>query len=79
MRSRLGGHWSQLGTLRRNSSKSPAEVPASGARRGFDDIPIARFVAPPLTTVWLAIADLSAHVIERLFWGCAGAEERAVQ
>ncbi len=33
---------------------------------GFDDIPIARFLTPPLTTVRVPIADLGASAVERL-------------
>ena len=41
-------------------------VPADIALAGFDDIPIARFVTPPLTTVRVRIADLGRLAFERL-------------
>lgn len=41
-------------------------VPDAIALAGFDDIPIARFVTPPLTTVRVRIADLGRRAFERL-------------
>ena len=41
-------------------------VPDDIALTGFDDIPIARFVSPPLTTVRIRIADLGQRALERL-------------
>jgi LacI family transcriptional regulator len=41
-------------------------VPDEIALAGFDDIPIARFVSPPLTTVRIRIADLGQRALERL-------------
>lgn len=41
-------------------------VPADIALAGFDDIPIARFMSPPLTTVHVTIADLGARALDRL-------------
>jgi LacI family transcriptional regulator len=41
-------------------------VPEDIALAGFDDIPIARFVTPPLTTVRVRIADLGRRAFERL-------------
>jgi len=41
-------------------------VPGDIALAGFDDIPIARFVTPPLTTVRVRIADLGRRAFERL-------------
>jgi LacI family transcriptional regulator len=41
-------------------------VPDEIALAGFDDIPIARFVTPPLTTVRVRIAELGRLAIERL-------------
>jgi LacI family transcriptional regulator len=46
--------------------KAGVKVPEEVAVAGFDDIPIARFLTPPLTTVGVAIADLGACAIERL-------------
>lgn len=42
------------------------QVPADIALAGFDDIPIARYVSPPLTTVRVRIADLGRSALERL-------------
>ncbi|MGH8174352.1 MAG: LacI family DNA-binding transcriptional regulator [Rhodanobacteraceae bacterium] len=41
-------------------------VPGGIALAGFDDIPIARFVTPPLTTVRVRIDDLGRRAMERL-------------
>jgi len=41
-------------------------VPDDVALAGFDDIPIARFVTPPLTTVRVRIADLGHAALEQL-------------
>jgi LacI family transcriptional regulator len=41
-------------------------VPEDIALAGFDDIPTARFVVPPLTTVRVQIADLGACALDRL-------------
>jgi LacI family transcriptional regulator len=41
-------------------------VPGDFALAGFDDIPIARFMTPPLTSVRVSIADLGARALERL-------------
>jgi LacI family transcriptional regulator len=41
-------------------------VPDDVALAGFDDIPIARFVTPPLTTVRVRIVDLGRRAFERL-------------
>jgi LacI family transcriptional regulator len=46
-------------------------VPEDIALVGFDDIPIARFVSPPLTTVRVAIRQLGERAVERL---CAAIE-----
>lgn len=42
-------------------------VPAEMAVAGFDDIPIARYVSPPLTTVNVAIAELGRRAFALLF------------
>ena len=41
-------------------------VPADIALAGFDDIPIARFTAPPLTSVRVSIAELGRAAAERV-------------
>ncbi|MBS7456161.1 LacI family DNA-binding transcriptional regulator [Coralloluteibacterium stylophorae] len=41
-------------------------VPVDIALAGFDDIPISRFVNPPLTTCRVRIADLGRHAMDRL-------------
>lgn len=48
------------------------EVPHSVAIAGFDDIPIARFVTPPLTSVRVAIAELGDRAMARLLRALAG-------
>jgi LacI family transcriptional regulator len=42
------------------------QVPRDIAVAGFDDIPLARFVNPPLSTVRVRIADLGRSALERL-------------
>ncbi len=41
-------------------------VPADLAVAGFDDIPLARYLSPPLTSVHVPISDLGARAVERL-------------
>ena len=41
-------------------------VPQDIALAGFDDIPIARYLSPPLSTVRVRIAELGAQALERL-------------
>jgi LacI family transcriptional regulator len=41
-------------------------VPGDLAVAGFDDIPIARYMTPPLTSVSVSIAELGARAMERL-------------
>jgi LacI family transcriptional regulator len=57
-------------------------VPEDMALVGFDDIPIARFLSPPLTTVRVEIAELGrravAHVVGALEGGGDGAKKRDV-
>lgn len=48
------------------------EVPGQIAVVGFDDIPIARFVSPPLTTVSVEIAELGRRAFELFIEGTAG-------
>ena len=42
------------------------QVPHDIALTGFDDIPMARFVTPPLTTVRVRISEMGARALERL-------------
>jgi LacI family transcriptional regulator len=51
-----------LHALRQAGVQVPEEIGVAG----FDDIPIARFMSPPLTSVGVPIAELGAHVLERL-------------
>lgn len=54
-------------------------VPDDIAVAGFDDIPIARFLTPPLTTVQVAIADLGALAIQRLLLAMEHGDSRERQ
>ncbi len=47
-------------------------VPGEVALAGFDDIPIARYLAPPLTSVRVAIAELGERAMARLLSGLEG-------
>jgi len=47
-------------------AEAGVSVPETIAVAGFDDIPIARYVEPPLTTVHVRIADLGRHALMRL-------------
>ncbi len=49
-------------------------VPEEIALAGFDDIPIARFITPPLTTVRVPIADLGARATARLLHALRGSD-----
>lgn len=42
------------------------QVPRDVALAGFDDIPTARFVSPPLTTIRVKIAELGSRALDRL-------------
>ena len=42
------------------------QVPQDVALAGFDDIPIARYLSPPLSTVRVRIAELGAQALDRL-------------
>lgn len=46
--------------------ESGLQVPAQIALAGFDDIPLARFVHPPLTTMQVSIAGLGERAMSRL-------------
>lgn len=47
-------------------TEAGVRVPDDIALAGFDDIPIARFVTPPLTTVRIEIAELGRRALERV-------------
>lgn len=49
-------------------------VPRQVALAGFDDIPLSRYVDPPLTTMRVEIAELGARAIRRLLDGGPGAD-----
>ena len=51
-----------LGTLVAAGVRVPEDI----ALAGFDDIPIARYVSPPLTTIHVPIADLGIDALEAL-------------
>ncbi len=51
-------------------------VPEDIAVAGFDDIPIARFATPPLSTVRVPIAELGAQAARLLLRALAGAKPR---
>jgi LacI family transcriptional regulator len=53
-----------------------ARVPEDIALAGFDDIPIARYVAPPLTTVNVAIAELGRRAFDLLVHGLANGDDQ---
>lgn len=57
------------------------KVPGDIALAGFDDIPIARYVTPPLTTVRVRIAELGELAMERLVLaiGEAGNDKHTTQ
>ncbi len=59
--------------------KAGVRVPEDVAVTGFDDIPIARFLTPPLTTVKVSIADLGACAIQRLLLAMARGDARERQ
>lgn len=48
-----------------------ARVPEDFALAGFDDIPIARFVTPPLTSVSASVAELGERAVRRLLFAIA--------
>lgn len=50
-------------------------IPDDVAVAGFDDIPIARYAIPPLTSVHVPIRGLGARAMARLFEAMEGSEE----
>jgi len=52
-------------------------VPEDVAVVGFDDIPVARYVSPPLTSVRIPIAELGARAMERLLLALERGERHA--
>lgn len=50
-------------------TEAGVQVPGEIALAGFDDIPMARFISPPLTTVRVRIAELGSLALERLAMG----------
>lgn len=55
-------------------SQAGVAVPRDVAVTGYDDIPIARYVAPPLTSVRVRIAEIGRLALERLALGIDDAE-----
>ena len=62
-------------------NESGLDVPGDIALAGFDDIPIARYVSPPLTTVRVRIAEMGELALERLVLaiGEAGKDKHSIQ
>lgn len=56
--------------------ESGVSVPGEIAIAGFDDIPIARFVTPPLTTVRIDIGSLGGLAVDRLVAAIEGTGEK---
>jgi LacI family transcriptional regulator, galactose operon repressor len=54
-------------------TEADVQVPGQVLLAGFDDIPIARFVTPPLTTVRVEIAELGTRALDRLAVAIDGA------
>jgi LacI family transcriptional regulator len=49
--------------------ESGVRVPEDIAVAGFDDIPLARFMDPPLSSVHVPICELGANAVEMLLHG----------
>jgi LacI family transcriptional regulator len=64
-----------LSALREDGIAIPDEV----AVAGFDDIPIARYVSPPLTSVHVPIAQLGERAMELLLGAIAAPNDGAVR
>jgi LacI family transcriptional regulator len=54
-------------------------IPEEIAVAGFDDIPVARFISPPLTSVQVGIAELGGRAMERLLALMAAGDARDKQ
>jgi LacI family transcriptional regulator len=67
-----------LAALRQRGLRVPADL----SLVGFDDIPIARYLTPPLTTVQVPIAELGRRAMSRLLAaierGAAGGEHEVI-
>jgi LacI family transcriptional regulator len=50
-------------------------VPGTMAVAGFDDIPLARYMSPPLSSVHVAIAELGSRAVETLLLAIEGKNE----
>jgi LacI family transcriptional regulator len=59
-----------LQTLRERGLRVPVDV----ALAGFDDIPLARLIEPPLTTARIRISELGQSALERLALSIEGGE-----
>jgi LacI family transcriptional regulator len=64
-----------LHALRERNLRVPEDV----ALAGFDDIPLARFLAPPLTTVRVEIAELGRRAVEMLLSALEGNTDAPLQ
>ena len=60
-------------------AEAGVRVPHDIALAGFDDIPIARYVTPPLTTVRVRIAELGSLALDRLASAIENPGRSAVQ
>ena len=58
-------------------AQAGVHVPGDVALAGFDDIPLARFVHPSLTTMRVSIAELGGRAVERLLEQIEGGAEGA--
>ena len=57
--------------------ESGVEVPKQMAVAGFDDIPLARYMDPPLSSVRVPICDLGARAVEILLHGITHKNDHA--
>ena len=57
--------------------ESGIEVPEDMAVAGFDDIPLARYMDPPLSSVHVPICELGARAVDRLLHGIAHKNDHA--